>query len=251
MTKSSEAVQTAPARSLRLNIAGRRGRSAVGVEQPLPALLYELAAPEARRQHERLVAARAETLAELKQLGATLPQARADDAAGLKRALRRGVKPPASKAPDVEVAVESLRTRAAAFDELVTESAQALLDSVGEERVAGAWQQAKELETTILARLPAKLRETLDELQRAAQAGGQRAWIGSLLRNGSASPFPPNQTARTRDFDAVAGDIRVALERLERAVIGGAESATLAMPADATWRMDPARLQKPVGRSAP
>lgn len=235
---SSEPVDVA-ATPLKLAFAtGRRGGT-VGAETPLPALLLELAGTEERKQHEQLTKSRRETADELHRVEGELDSIRAGDKQATRQALKRGTaKMPEPKAPATELAIAGLKERLNAYDELLVESAQELLDSVPEPRVAAAWAQAREDELAVLAALPNRVREVVAELDRAAGLRAQRGWLTGLLSERAAGPFGVSHAGRGRDEQQTRGDLQTAASRLE-AIAAGVEQAGLVIDEGAQWQMDP------------
>jgi hypothetical protein len=181
-----------PPAPMRFRTSGRRADTPRTFANPLPPLLLERVAAGKRRHHETMLKRFTEAEAEVVELTERFERQRIADDEALRKALTRGGKPPAPKAPALEEKLTQARVTMETAGELVAESGRGLLADLNDADLQAALKTADEREREITATLPGQVAAVTAELQRLGAIADQAFWISGLLEQRYQAPYNPN-----------------------------------------------------------
>jgi hypothetical protein len=212
--------------------------------RPLPPLLMRLLADTSEgQQHADLARRYSELRTRTSGIASSLEKQRRADATAEREALATSKRVPKPKAPQIELELEDAHRQLQTFEDLLAESARALLDaSIGV--LAEADEQASCAIERALADARAAMQAAEASLTEAGELAAEAAWVEALKLDGTihpwragraAQPAPTAYNALKQALGAFEHDLQRAAEMRERLERERAHELASLAPGTQVW----------------
>jgi hypothetical protein len=167
-----------------------------------------------RREHEKLLARRAEDEATARELSERYEAEKVEDEQKLREAVAAGRKAPKAKAPATEEALAEARTRLEVAEALVAESGKALVADLTDADLEAALADLDKSSREVIAKLPPRAAALVADMRRCGEMTHEALWIGILQERRVHAPYRPSVAAATSQLRQAEQALMMAQEMI-------------------------------------